>query len=337
MMAMSAPSTAGRIKTRDIEQLQQFVRPWDVVLRQVSPGGLRACMEYVQVNGILLYREHWSHRILATGATPSGYFFFGGPSVSGPPAGWCGTELSPCCLAFGRSHTDTDFVTPDSESHICLLVPEGLMLRYLGEESAARVLPNDRYLSCQHGRGTRFLRTMERILDEYLTHRELLGDQQVRMAIEWQLLGSLVELLLRRNGDAAECPQPSVRYQSVLRAIQVCDRAHHSITVPELAAASGVSPRVLEMGFQEVAQITPRRFIRWNRMNRVRRELLAACRDAGSVTKIAGRFGVTELGRFAVDYKFLFGESPSATLLRSASAPPLGMKDLLRSSVEPVC
>lgn len=328
---MLTPAAAGRIEARDIEQLQEVVRPWEVILRQISPGRLGARMDYLQVNGILLYREHWSHRVVATGATPAGFFFFGGPSVRKLQVAWCGNEVGSGCLAFGRPSTEIDFVTPDNETHLCLLVPETLMLRYLGKELAPRVLPNGRVLSCQQGCGARLLHMMERILDNYLVHRELLAEKQMCKAIEWQLLGGLVEFLLTSTGEAG-CLQPSVRYQAVLRAIRICDRARQSITVQELADASGVSVRVLELGFQEVAQSTPRQFMRSNRMNRVRRELLAACRDTATVTKIAGSYGVTELGRFAVDYKKLFGESPSATFSRSILVPPHRMIDVLSGS-----
>jgi hypothetical protein len=125
-------------------------------------------MDYVQINGILLYRDRWSRRILATGATPSGYFFFGGLKSPKLEASWCGTELSPKCLAFGRPSSEVDFATPEVEEHICLLVPVHLMLRYLGEETAMRVLPDARVLSCATACGTQLLKMMERILDKYL-------------------------------------------------------------------------------------------------------------------------------------------------------------------------
>ena len=36
-------------------------------------------------------------------------------------------------LAFGSSAAEVDFVVPESSHHLALLVPEGLLLRYLGE------------------------------------------------------------------------------------------------------------------------------------------------------------------------------------------------------------
>ena len=101
------------------------------------------------------------------------------------------------------------------------------------------------------------------------------------------------------------------------------------ISVGELAARSGVSQRVLELRFQEIARMTPLRFMRWNRMNHVRRKLLAADGRSASVTHIASSCGIGELGRFAVEYKQLFGESPSATLSRKPVLPPRRFLDLL--------
>lgn len=55
---MSTSSTAGQLFADDIEQLELMVRPWDVRMRQVSPGKLSARLQYLQANGILLYRMY---------------------------------------------------------------------------------------------------------------------------------------------------------------------------------------------------------------------------------------------------------------------------------------
>jgi AraC-like DNA-binding protein len=287
-------------------------------------------MDYVQINGILLYRDRWSRRILATGATPSGYFFFGGPTSPKLEASWCGTELSPKCLAFGRPSSEVDFATPEVEEHICLLVPVHLMLRYLGEETAMRVLPDARVLSCATACGTQLLKMMERILDKYLLCADLLADARACQAIEWQLMGAMVEFLLFRRdpGDVA-CASRAARHSLVRRAIEICEAASAPISVSDLATACSVSKRVLELGFQETVRSTPSRFIRQSRMNRVRRELSVSDPASDRVTDVLSRFGVSELGRFAVEYKSLFGESPSGTLRRSIALPDRRLEDVL--------
>jgi AraC-like DNA-binding protein len=44
------------------------------------------------------------------------------------------------------------------------------------------------------------------------------------------------------------------------------------------------------------------------------RDLLGAMRDETSVTQVASKYGFTHLGKFSVEYKRLFQESPSKTL-----------------------
>ena len=50
------------------------------------------------------------------------------------------------------------------------------------------------------------------------------------------------------------------------------------------------------------------------RLNLVRRVLRELGPADTTVSRVAGRHGFTELGRFAGEYRALFGESPSETL-----------------------
>ena len=82
------------------------------------------------------------------------------------------------------------------------------------------------------------------------------------------------------------------------------------LSVGKLAAAAGLSQRALELGFQETLEVSPRRFLLWNRMNGFQRNLRAAGASSSSVTEIASHWGFGELGRTAINYRELFGESP---------------------------
>jgi transcriptional regulator GlxA family with amidase domain len=53
------------------------------------------------------------------------------------------------------------------------------------------------------------------------------------------------------------------------------------------------------------------------RMREAREALLNPRSSAATVTLIAMQCGFLELGRFSVEYRSAFGESPSATLRRS--------------------
>jgi len=88
----------------------------------------------------------------------------------------------------------------------------------------------------------------------------------------------------------------------------------------ELSHMLGVSERALRRLCQEQMGLSPLRFLALRRLHLARRALLRADHHTDTVTSIATELGMWELGRFAVSYKALFGESPSATLRRRSGA-----------------
>jgi AraC-like DNA-binding protein len=86
--------------------------------------------------------------------------------------------------------------------------------------------------------------------------------------------------------------------------------------VMEIAEAVGASVRSLTDCCQEHLGMGPKKFLVLRRMDFARQALSVADPSATSVTEVATQYGFWELGRFSVEYKSLFGESPSVTLRR---------------------
>jgi transcriptional regulator GlxA family with amidase domain len=63
--------------------------------------------------------------------------------------------------------------------------------------------------------------------------------------------------------------------------------------------------------------ISPMRYARLRRLKQVRLALRDSDPDTISVSSLAARYGFTEPKRFALQYRAIFGESPSTTLHRS--------------------
>jgi AraC-like DNA-binding protein len=86
--------------------------------------------------------------------------------------------------------------------------------------------------------------------------------------------------------------------------------------VPELCKMIGVSDRTLRACCQEQLGMSPKRYLLLRRMHLARRALRDGAPTAATVTEIATRYGFWQFGRFAGEYRAIFGELPSATLGR---------------------
>ncbi len=85
-------------------------------------------------------------------------------------------------------------------------------------------------------------------------------------------------------------------------------------TVVEICQALRVSERTLQYAFREYVGLSPLAYLRRCRLNRVRAALAAADPHSTTITQVAMRFGFLHLGRFAGDFKRMFGVTPSETL-----------------------
>jgi len=148
-------------------------------------------------------------------------------------------------------------------------------------------------------------------------------DPTIRGAVERSLLSAVV-LAVAADQDQTTSPanQTSARSRfALVRRAQAHLRAHahEPVYVLDLCAATGVSERTLRDAFLEQCGMGPMRYLKLRRLHQARRELHAAASAATSVKAVALTNGFWELGRFAVEYRQSFGESPSQTLQRAAS------------------
>lgn len=101
----------------------------------------------------------------------------------------------------------------------------------------------------------------------------------------------------------------------IRRAEQCFEAAGKSpLSLADLCKATGVSSSTLYAAFSEMVGMPPLRYFRMRRLNAAHKELCRSERESGQVSRVATSLGFTELGRFSVEYRKLFGVSPSMTL-----------------------
>ena len=88
------------------------------------------------------------------------------------------------------------------------------------------------------------------------------------------------------------------------------------LTIGALSRSVGVSERTLRNAFADVHRESPKRYFFNERLRRAQQALSDERCTETTVTAVATQYGFFELGRFALKYKAMFGESPSHTLRR---------------------
>jgi AraC family ethanolamine operon transcriptional activator len=129
---------------------------------------------------------------------------------------------------------------------------------------------------------------------------------------ELDLRGALLDLASPLDtGRGAGLPSRDI----VAWANEVCVRkGSFRISVADLCRGVGVSRSTLYRAFWEVCGTAPSTYLSFRRMTEARRMLLGGKPQRGAVKRAAIDSGHMELGRFSVEYRRIFGESPTATL-----------------------
>ena len=201
-----------------------------------------------------------------------------------------------------------------SIDHLRQAIPHG---DYERLESAAR----SRVLQLS----PKLISTFSRWGNEYLDSVESCANRFENPALIEDIFLELADFLLHVSACLPP-PRPTsvlaTRQRGLLRAVDYLRcRLDTRISVAELCRVACVSERTLQYAFRDEFGMSPTEFMRQRRLHAVRRMLTASSAEESSVSKIAVYYGFSELGRFAVDYRRLFGVHPSDTLKSRGKGP----------------
>jgi AraC-like DNA-binding protein len=150
---------------------------------------------------------------------------------------------------------------------------------------------------------------------------EVLAGAEVARALEETLTRVMIQCL--SEGQGIEVGSAHWRHAAIMRRLENFLEANpdRTLHLTDLCAAAAASDRTLRILCQEHLGMSPTRYLWLRRMHLARRALRMADPTTATVTEIATSYAFWELGRFAVAYRSLFGETPSATLRRPPEDP----------------
>ena len=146
---------------------------------------------------------------------------------------------------------------------------------------------------------------------------QIFQDADIIKGMEFSLIESQISVLsdalpyAKKNGNKKKKSHERIIRLSIdyLKA-----NLYKPIYVLDLCHALNVGLRTLYNSFHEFYNISPIRYLRLQRYAKARRDLINADPKSTTVTSIAVKWHFWHFGRFSVEYKNIYGESPSESL-----------------------
>jgi len=304
------------VRREAIEDMSAAVSSFfDLRAEQLEPGPMECQIDFIAAGNTFFYLEHYPLRTHLAGELLHNRFGFALP-VQGPSLQYAGEQMDKCRLASAMTGEEMDVYAPGGLKQFVVLLDHARLLE-LAEDAG---LPAETQRALRPGRQTMPLAAKPRAV-------AALGQRLSRMLREaasgelgfdaeslqdW-LYAETISLLEAKDAPFGRPPGAVL----VRRAVEVADAHRGPVPIAQLCTLLRVSPGTLENAFKSVTGVTPHAFFLRRRLNQARSVLLRGGPARRNVTEVANELGFSELGRFAVRYRQMFGESPSATLRRS--------------------
>jgi AraC-like DNA-binding protein len=207
--------------------------------------------------------------------------------VSSAPCSWAAMSLSPAHLAAAGGAILGCELTAPAATHVLRPAPHRMARLTALHQEAARLARSD---------------------------PARLAHPQVARALERNLVHAMVHCLNPDQNGERRVGSP--RHSSVIARLEELLAASHDrpLYLAEVCAATGVAERTLRVCCNEHLGMGPIHYLWLRRMHLAREALRRADAATATVAGIAADHGFWELGRFSVEYRKLFGETPSRSL-----------------------
>jgi AraC-like DNA-binding protein len=304
----------------DPDQLLEVIDGTDVLHRVLPGGELRAKVEKMRLDAGMLQRGFYGMRVLADGAMPSGVISIG--FITGKPADTVinGFACPPLSIQLYSEGSDVNYrAAPENGWFVYCVERERIQQAAVRLYGRPLPIPNRSAVSIdpKEADGRRMAATIDALFALGAYPEPGASIQALARQLEEQLIYDLARALnAARYGDCHREARRVAQVQGLMRRAEDYLRANLSepFNLNDLAAVTGVSHRMLQLQFRNIYGVTPQVWFRCMKLNAIHRELRQSRGTSKRISDIAMRWGFLHFGRFAEEYRQLFGERPRDTL-----------------------
>jgi AraC family transcriptional regulator, ethanolamine operon transcriptional activator len=299
---------------RDPDEMSAGSIHWGIEQTQLGPGRFDGGTRAIHSGQVQLSYSHRTPGLMIRGEIPRQAVVLSSVVRLSTPVLFNGKRLADHQVMWTDSLSELDFRTIGGNALVTVAVDAPLFdtvaratlgPAFFDGEPADRFSLND--AQCRQ----RLNRRLIALLNEGFTQSNRMNDLIYRRNWEYRVISAwLADVNAPDPGATASSRHRAARHaEAFLRG-----NPDRPISVAELCLLTGVAKRTLMLGFQEAFGLSPLAYHRRFRLNEARRELVRSLRQDVTVAQVALRWGFDHFGRFSVDYRNFFGETPTMSM-----------------------
>jgi AraC family ethanolamine operon transcriptional activator len=301
----------------DFDSMAAALHGWNMEYARVGAGSFSAYLDYATTAEMQILRFSTDNSLLMTGMTPKGSAGVGFVVSAAGGVRSLGRNIAPATTAPSRLRSsEVHMLTNGPLELVVLATDQALFERYLwarlrkdgetlGADWLVRTPPG--VANCTQ-RGQALQGLLSVLSSDGLTS-DAAKHRLQECALHIVLDGLETDPACARTTSLALRRRIARAAEEVLRS-----RLDDPPSLSELCETLQVCERTLHAAFQEGFGLAPKAYLRALRLSAVHRRLRCGTE---AVTDAATALGFFHFGRFAGEYRAMFGESPSETLRRA--------------------
>lgn len=302
----------------DADEQAANLSAWNQRYDQIAPGRFLGAINELWLDEIQFYLEKTSHALRQSCVVWPDSFWFGLPRCESAEGSIDGNCLRDNAIAIKPGNEEFELITPASYDIMGIAVKDEVLERYgeaLEIADLPKLLRRQEVLLVDLRQKRDFWSFLDQTLGELANNPLTATHEAALKALSQDLIDGLMDLLV----GVRPLPAPTTAQQNHRRIVAraqdyLFSHQHEAISVTDLCEKLYVSRRTLQNSFQDVLQITPLAYLKFIRLNAVRRELKNPASPYRTVQDAAAAWGFWHMGQFAADYSRLFCERPSEAL-----------------------
>ncbi len=304
----------------DLDEFLSTIRGWNLDWTQLKSGKFSGELLQLGLGDFLFTRGKFNLPFRQRDGAPDGLWTFAIMTNTSSPALWRNREISDETVMILPPDSEGDVVSRPGYDVYTLSFTEKVLsdtAQIAGIRYPQSLTEGARTLVCDRQKMQKLCWKTFQIIDGLVNTPLIQTNSRLGHYIEFEISRRLLSVLASSDPVVPLPPPSRMRDRAVSRAVEyIEENVAEPINLRDLCLITGASERTIRYGFLERYGVSPKAYLQAFRFNGVRRGLRRADPASTKVIDLANYWGFWHMGKFAADYRKLFGELPSETMKR---------------------